>query len=72
MKRYYENRDGKSNQQKVFQEKSIDKKLLRKQNKRHIQFKDLVDVYDELHNRKKAMEENLAINDSEINQNICR
>ena len=67
-KRYYENKDKISNQQKIYYEKNRDRILLQKQNNRSIQFRDLVISYVELENRLKATEEklkNLSINDSE-------
>ena len=57
LKRYYENKDKISNQQKVYYEKNRDKILLQKQNNRSIQFGDLVIFYVELEKRLKAMEE---------------
>ena len=57
LKRYYEKKDKISNQQKLFYEKNRDKILLQKQNKRCIQFRDLVISYVELENRLKALEE---------------
>ena len=68
LKRYYENKDKISNQQKVYYKKNREKILSQKQNKRCIQFRDLVISYVELGNRLKATEEkskNLSINDSE-------
>ena len=68
LKRYYENKDKISNQQKIYYEKNKEKILLQKQNNRSIQFRDLVISYVELENRLKATEEklkNLSINDSE-------
>ena len=68
LKRYYENKDKISNQQKVYYEKNVEKILLQKKNNRSIQFRDLVVSYVELGNRLKATEEklkNLSINDSE-------
>ena len=68
LKRYYENKDKISNQQKVYYEKNREKILLQKQNNRSIQFRDLIVSYVELQNRLKALEEklkNLSINDSE-------
>ena len=59
LKRYYENKDKISNQQKVYYEKSREKILLQKQNNRRIQFRDLVISYVELENRLKATEEKL-------------
>ena len=61
IKRYYDNKDKISIQQKTSFEKNRDK-LLQKQNdytnKRNIDYKKLL-------NRLKAVEENLSINDSE-------
>ena len=68
LKRYYENKDKISNQQKISYEKNREKKLLQKQNNRSIQFRDLVASYVELENRLKVTEEklkNLSIKDSE-------
>ena len=45
LKRYYENKDEISNQQKIYYEKNIDRILLQKQNNRSIQFRDLVISY---------------------------
>ena len=59
LKRYYENKDKISNQQKVYYEKNREKKLLQKQNNRSIQFRDLVISYIELENRLKALEEKI-------------
>ena len=59
LKRYYENKDKISNQQKVYYEKNREKILLQKQNNRSIQFRDLVISYIELENRLKALEEKL-------------
>ena len=73
LKRYYENKDKISNQQKVYYEKNRDRILLQKQNNRSIQFRDLVVSYVELENRLNATEEklkNLSINDSEKHQNF--
>ena len=42
LKRYYENKDKVSNQQKIYYEKNRDKISLQKQNNRCIQFRDLV------------------------------
>ena len=67
LKRYYENKDRISNQQKIYYEKNREKIFLQKQNNRSIQFRDLVISYFELENRLKAREEklkNLSINDS--------
>ena len=65
LKRYYENKDKMSNQQKVFHEKNREKILLQKQNNRCIQFRDSVVSYVELENKLKALEENLTTTDSE-------
>ena len=59
LKRYYENKDKISNQQKVYYEKNREKIFLQKQNNRSIQFRDLVISYFELENRLKALEEKL-------------
>ena len=61
LKRYFENEDKISNQQKVYYEKNREKILLQKQNKRSIQFRDLVESYVELENRLKALEEKLKL-----------
>ena len=58
-KRYYENKDKISHQQKLYYEKNREKILLQKQNNRSIQFGDLVVSYVELENRLKALEEKL-------------
>ena len=68
LKRYYENKDKISNQQKIYYEKNREKILLQKKNNRCIQFRDLLISFVELENRLKATEEklkNLSINDSE-------
>ena len=57
LKRYYENKDKISNQQKVNYGKNREKILLKKQNNRSIQFRDLVISYIELENRLKTLEE---------------
>ena len=57
LKRYYENKDKISNQQKIYFEKNRDRILLQKQNNRSIQFRDLVIPYFELENRLKTLEE---------------
>ena len=67
LKRYYENRNKISNQQKVYYEKNREKILLQKQNN-SIQFGDLNVSYVELENRLRETEENLknlSINDTE-------
>ena len=62
VKRYHNNKDIKSNQQKIFYEKNRDK-LLQKQNdyrnKRNTEFKDLVKSYAELRNKLKSLEEKI-------------
>ena len=59
-KRYYENRDKISNQQKIYYEKNRDK-LLQKQNdyskKRSTDYKELQRSYVELQNKLKTLEE---------------
>ena len=65
LKRYYENKDKKLEQQENYYEKNREKVLLQKQNNRSIQFRDLVISYVELENKLKALEERLKINDSE-------
>ena len=59
LKRYYENKDKISNQQKIYYEKNRENILLQKQNNRSIQFRDLVTSYIELEKRLKALEEKL-------------
>ena len=59
LKRYYENKDEISNQQKFFYEKNREKILLQKKKNRSIQIRDLVLSYVELENRLKAMEEKI-------------
>ena len=56
LKRYYENKDKISNQQKIYYEKNREKILLQKQSNRGVQFRDLVTSYVELENRLKALE----------------
>ena len=57
LKRYYENKDTISNQQKYIMKKK-EKMSLQKQNNRSLQFRDLVISYVELENRLKTLEEN--------------
>ena len=61
-RRYYENKDKISMQQKIYHEKNKDK-LLQKQNdyskKRSTDYKDLQRSYVELQNKLKALEEKL-------------
>ena len=68
VKRYFDNKDKISVQQKIYYEKNRDK-LLQKQNdyrnKRNTDYKDLVRSYNELQKRLKTLEENVSINDSE-------
>ena len=59
LKRYYENKDKISMQQKLYYEKNRERILLHKQNNRSIQFRDLVISYVELENRLKTLEEKL-------------
>ena len=61
LKRYYENKDKISKQQKIYYEKNREKILLQKQNNRSIQIRDLVISYIELENRLKTLEENLLV-----------
>ena len=62
VKRYFNNKDKISNQQKIYYEKNRDK-LLEKQddyrNKRNTEFKNLVKSYAELQNKLKALEEKI-------------
>ena len=68
VKRYYDNKDKISMQQKIYYEKNRDK-LLQKQNdyskKRSTDYKELQRSYVELENKLKALEEILKINDTE-------
>ena len=68
MKRYNENKDKISNQQKIYYERNRDK-LLQKQNnynkKRSTDYKELHRSYVELQNKLKALEEIIKINDAE-------
>ena len=68
LKRFYENKDNISNQQKVYYEKNREKILLQKKNNRNIQFRYLIVSYIEVENRLKPLEEKLKlqnVNDSE-------
>ena len=65
LKRYYENKEKISSQQKNYYEKSREKLLLQKQNKRGVQFRDLAISYVELENKLKALEEKMKLNGSE-------
>ena len=65
LNRYYENKEKKSNHQKIYYEENREKMLLQKQNNRSVQFRDLVISYVELENKLKALEEKMKINDSE-------
>ena len=62
VKRYHNNKDKISNQQKIYYEKNRDK-LLQKQNdyrnKRNTEFKDLVKSYGEIQNKLKSLEEKI-------------
>ena len=66
VKRYYDNTDKISIQQKIYYEKNRDK-LLKKQtdyrNKRNTDYKELLRSYAELENKLKVMEENFIKND---------
>ena len=66
LKRYYENKDKISNQQKPYYGKTEKKIFLQKQNNRWLHFEDLVKSYVELENRLKTIEEKFLMNDSEI------
>ena len=61
LKRYYENKDKISMQQKLYYEKNREKIFLQKQNNRSIQFRDLVISYIELESRLKTLEEKLNV-----------
>ena len=67
VKRYHDNKNKISIQQKIYYEKNRDK-LLQKQNdyrnKRNTDYKELHKSYVELQNKLKALEEYLTINDS--------
>ena len=71
LKRYYENKDKTSNQQKIYYEKNR-YTLVQKQNDRYINVEELCRSYVELQNRLKAYEKNLSINGSEKHQTIYR
>ena len=64
VKRYHDNKDKISTQQKIYYEKNRDK-LLQKQkdyrNKRNTDFENLVKSYVELQNKLKALEEKVRI-----------
>ena len=68
VKRYYDNKDKTSIQQKIFFEKNRDK-ILQKQNdyryKRNTDFKEIHRSYVEVQNKLKASEEKVKINDTE-------
>ena len=61
LKRFYENKDKISIQQKSYYEKGRDRFLSQKHNSRCMQFKDLVKPYAELENRLKVMEKSIKI-----------
>ena len=65
LKRFYKNKEKKSNHRKLYYEKNREKILLQKQNKRGVHFRDFVISYVEIENKLKALEEKLKINDSE-------
>ena len=67
LKRYYDNKDKISMQQKIYYERNREKIVLQKQNNRSIQFRDLVISYIELENRLKTLEEKLNV-DKNINE----
>ena len=71
LKRYYENKDKISNQQKIYYEKNREKILLQKQNNRSIQFRDLVTSYVELENKLKALEEKKECQSIITHINVC-
>ena len=60
LKRYYDNKDNLSNQQKISYEKNNDE-TLQQQKDKHILSKELIRTYVEIDNRLKALEEK-AIN----------
>ena len=62
LKRFYENKNKISNQQKIYYEKNRDSILLQKQNNKCIQFRDLVISYVELEHRLKALEKKVNEN----------
>ena len=68
MKRYNENKDKISTQQKIYYERNRDK-LLQKQNiyykKRGTDYKELQRSYNKLQNKLKSLEEIIKINDAE-------
>ena len=70
VKRYFDNKDKISIQQKIYDQKKRFK-LLQKQNyyrkKRNTDYEDLVRSYVELQNRLKMVEEKFKINESENN-----
>ena len=62
LKRYHDNEDKMSSQQKIYYEKERDK-LLQNQNNRHINFKELFRSFVELQNKLKEMEAKITKND---------
>ena len=62
LKRFFENNENLSNQQKKFYEKNRDN-LLQKQNNRYNNYKEIHGSYVEIKNKRKAMEEKFTIND---------
>ena len=58
-RRYFDNKEKISNQQKVYYEKNREKILLQIQNNRSIQFRDLIVSYIEIENRLKTLEEKI-------------
>ena len=73
VKRYYDDKDKISNQQKIYYERNRDK-LLQKQNnynkKRSTEYKELQRSYGELQNRLKALEEKLNTNKYNHSKNL--
>ena len=72
LKRYYENKDKISKQQKILYKKNREKILLQKQNNRCVQTRDLIKSYVELENKLKPWEEKVTINVSEKHQKIYK
>ena len=72
LKRYYDNKDKISFQQKSLYEQNRYNTLLEKQNKRCIQNKGFVRSYVELENSLKAIEEKFKIDYSKNNQNVFK
>ena len=62
LKRYFKNEDKISNQKKLYYEKDREK-ILRRQNNRYKNFKELLRSYAELEKRLKTMEEDFKMKD---------